>query len=58
MNVRYVLIDQDYFVLIEPDFSNSNEYKVRVHAKVALKHVESMIDKIEPRNLIIGIVTF
>lgn len=58
MQVRYVLVDQDYFILIEPDFSHNDEYRVKVHVKVPLKHVESMIDRTEPKNLIIGFATF
>jgi hypothetical protein len=58
MQVRYVLVDQDFFILIEPDFNKSDEYKVKVHKMVPLKHVESMIDRTEPRNLIMGFATF
>ena len=58
MQVRYVLVDQDFFILIEPDFSKNEEYRVRVHIKQPLKTVESMIDRTEPRNLIIGFATF
>lgn len=53
-----MLDDQDYFILIEPDFNKSEEYKVKVHKKVPLKLVESMIDRIDPRNLILGFATF
>lgn len=54
----YVLVDQDFFIIIEPDFSQNNEYRVKVQVKVPLKHVESMIDRTEPRNLIVGFATF
>jgi len=33
MSVRYVIIDQDFFFLVEPDFSKTGEYKVKVHIK-------------------------
>lgn len=56
MSVRYVIIDQDFFFLVEPDFSKTGEYKVKVHIKQPLKMVESMIDRTEPRNLIVGLV--
>jgi hypothetical protein len=56
MSVRYVIIDQDFFLLVEPDFSKNGEYRVKVHIKQPLKMVESMIDRTEPRNLIIGLV--
>lgn len=58
MNVRYVLVDQEFFILIEPDFSKTDDYRVKVHVKVPLKHVEAMIDRTEPRNLIVGFATF
>ena len=58
MNVRYVLVDQDFFILIEPDFNKSEEYRVKVHNKIPLKLVESMIDRTEPRNLVIGFAVF
>ena len=31
---------------------------MKVHKKVPLKHLESMIDRIEPRNLMLGFATF
>ena len=58
MQVRYVLVDQDYFVLVEPDLTRHEEYRVRVHIKQPLKQVESMIDRTEPRNLIIGFAIY
>lgn len=58
MQVRYVLIDQDYFIIIEPDFSHNEDYKIKVHLKVPLKHIETMIDRTEPKNLIVGFATF
>jgi hypothetical protein len=44
-------------MLVEPDFSKNGEYRVRVHVKQPLKFVESMIDRTEPRNLIIDLLT-
>eukprot|EP00347_Sterkiella_histriomuscorum_P015039 403358539 len=55
--IRYVLVDQDFLILIEPEVSNT-EYKVKVHLKVPLKFVESMIDKREPSNLNMGYAIF
>jgi hypothetical protein len=55
------LIHQEYFFLIEPDTSGHNNFnnsKVIVHIKQPLKHIESMIDKTEPRNLIFGMPVF
>ena len=57
MSVRYVIIDPDFFLLVEPDFSKNGEYRLKVHIKQPLKMVESMIDRNEPRNMIIGLVT-
>jgi len=36
----------------------NEEYRIKVARKVALKHVECLIDKNEPRNLMVGFVTF
>jgi len=58
MHVRYVLSDPEFFLLIEPEQAREGEYKVKVHLKVILKHVESMVDRNEPRNLIVGFATF
>jgi len=55
--VRYVLVDPDYLILIEPEM-NHIDYKCKVHFKVPLKHIESMIDKMEPRNLVVGYASF
>ena len=54
MHVRYVLVDDDYFVIIEPDQQKQEDYKVKVHKKILLKNAEALVDRTEPRNLIIG----
>jgi len=51
MHVRYVLIDEEYFALIEPDQQKQEDFKVKVHKKVNIKTVEAQVDKSEPRNL-------
>ena len=33
MSVRYVIIDADFFLLLEPDFSKNGEYRMKVHIK-------------------------
>ena len=58
MHVRYVLVDPDYFILVEPEFSKQEDYRVRVHRKIQLKQAECMVDRTEPRNLILGFATF
>jgi hypothetical protein len=58
MCVRYVMIDAEFFILIEPDFSVQNENRIIIHQKVPLKHVESLIDRTDQRNLIIGFAVF
>ena len=45
MQVRYVMIDPEYFILIEPDFTVQNENRIKVHQRVPLRHVESLVDK-------------
>jgi len=59
MNVRYAIVDSEFFMLVEPDFTSisGQNYKVKIHIKQPLKLVEAMIDKTEPRNLIVGLVT-
>lgn len=58
MCVRYVMIDPEFFILIEPDFSVKNENRIVIHQKVPLRHVESMVDKGDDRNLQIGFAVF
>jgi hypothetical protein len=59
MNVRYAIVDSEFFMLVEPDFTSisGQNYKVKIQIKQPLKLVEAMIDKTEPRNLIVGLVT-
>ncbi len=54
MHVRYLLVDPDLFLLVELDLARINEYKVQVHFKLPLKYIESQIDRMEPRNLIVA----
>ena len=58
MSVRYVMIDPEFFILIEPDFSVQNENRIIIHQKVPLRHVESLIDRSDARNLVIGFAVF
>jgi|JI10StandDraft_1071094.scaffolds.fasta_scaffold2798097_1 hypothetical protein len=58
MFVRYVLLDPEYFLLVEPDFSQGDEYKIKVHQKMSLKHVESIVDRMENRNLCMAFAHF
>jgi hypothetical protein len=58
MHVRYVIVDEEYFILIEPEIVKMDEYRVKVHKKTWLKHVECMVDRTEPRNLIVGFAQF
>lgn len=58
MCVRYVMIDPEFFILIEPDFTVQNENRIIIHQKVPLKYVESLVDKSDPRNLVIGFAVF
>ena len=81
MVVRHVLLDPEYFLLVEVDQDEmtkkqqeqqSEENKIAtvrsqtvvdmrnasitIHKKVPLRNVESLIDRSEPRNLILGFV--
>ncbi len=58
MLVRYVLVDPDFFILVEPDFSNQDQYQVKVAKKVPLKQVQGVIDRSESRHLLMGFATF
>jgi hypothetical protein len=58
MSVRYVMIDPEFFILIEPDFSVVGEHRIIIHQKVPLRHVESLIDRNDSRNLVIGFAVF
>tara|TARA_B110000285_G_scaffold149054_1_gene166389 strand:- start:278 stop:475 length:198 start_codon:yes stop_codon:yes gene_type:complete len=58
MSVRYVMIDPEFFILIEPDFAIQNENRIMIHQKIPLRHVESLVDKSDPRNLVIGFAVF
>ena len=47
MYVRYVLLDPEFFLLVEPDFSQGEDYKIKVHQKITLKSVECLVDRME-----------
>ena len=73
MEIRHVLADSDYFLLVEiknklndgeetkqspnKDPNRAKNTLLKVHKKVHLRNVESLVDRSEPRNLIVGIVT-
>ena len=68
MEVRHVLVDPDFFLLVEilpqkkrPEDENKiiqtvdmRVVNIKIHKKVQLRNVESLVDRSEPRNLIIG----
>ena len=70
MEVRHVLVDPDYFLLVEvlPQEKKPEEEQkiiqtidlrtihIKIHKKVYLRNVESLVDRSEPRNLIVGFV--
>ena len=58
MCVRYVMIDPEYLILIEPDFSVQHENRITIHQKQPLLHVESLVDKQDERNLVVGFPVF
>jgi hypothetical protein len=58
MCVRYVMIDPEFLIIIEPDFSVQNENRIIIHQKVPLVHVQSMIDRQDQRNLVIAFAMF
>jgi hypothetical protein len=76
MEIRHVLGDSDYFLLIElklqgkevdsesktettpeKDPNRAKNLIFKIHKKVHLRNVESLVDRSEPRNLIVGIVS-
>lgn len=34
MHIRYVIIDESFFLLVEPEIIRMDEYRVKVHKKV------------------------
>ena len=52
------MIDPESLILIEPDFSVQHENRITIHQKQPLLHVESLIDKTDERNLVIGFPVF
>lgn len=52
------MIDPEFLIIIEPDFSVQNENRIIIHQKVPLIHVQSMIDRQDQRNLVIAFAMF
>lgn len=52
------MIDPEFFILIEPDYSIKNVHQIIINYKVPIKFFESLIDKKEPSNLNIGFAIF
>ena len=52
------MIDPEFLIIIEPDFSVQNENRIIIHQKVPLVHVQSMIDRQDQRNLVIAFAMF
>ena len=52
------MIDPEFFILIEPDYSVQNQNRIVIHQHIPLRHVESLIDKNDARNLVIGFAVF
>ena len=55
MQVRYVIIHADHCALAEIEKAQSaDQLRLKIHKKANLQQVGSMIDRSEPRNLILS----
>ena len=50
MAVRHVLVDQDYFIVVE---LLNTDTVMKIHSKESLQTLTCMVDLQEPRNLIV-----
>lgn len=53
--MRYVVLDPEFFILIEPGFEGSNLKSIRVEIKAPLKTIDTQMDFRDKKRLHIGI---
>ncbi|CAI2383715.1 unnamed protein product [Moneuplotes crassus] len=55
LQMRYVVLDPEFFILIEPGFEGSNLKSIRVEIKAPLKTIDTQMDFRDKKRLHIGI---
>lgn len=55
LELRYVVLDPEFFILIEPDFEGSPLKTIRIEIKAPLKSIETKTDFRDQKRLVIGI---
>lgn len=55
LEIRYVVLDPEFFILIEPDFNDSPVKTIRIEIKAPLKNIDTKTDFRDPKRLTIGI---
>ena len=55
LEIRYVVLDPEFFILIEPDFEDVPLKTIRIEIKAPLKNIETQTDSRNPKKLTIGI---
>jgi hypothetical protein len=53
--IRYVVLDPEFFILIEPDFEDVPLKTIRIEIKAPLKNIDTKTDFRDPKRLTIGI---
>jgi len=56
MKVSYIMEDEEFFILVEPDYTKNRV--VKVLKKAPLRSIETHIDKSEPRNMLVAFKIF
>ena len=57
--MRYIVEDEEMFLLVAPDLKNMpKQSRGQLIKKVKLKNVEAVVDRSEPRCLLIGIADY
>jgi hypothetical protein len=55
LEIRYVVLDPEFFILIEPDFEDVPLKSIRIEIKAPLKNIDTKTDFRDPKRLTLGI---
>ena len=55
LEMRYVVLDPEFFILIEPEFEGKPNKSIRIEVKAPLKNIDTMTDFRDHKRLIVGI---
>ena len=55
LEMRYVVLDPEFFILIEPNFEDTSLKSIRIEIKAPLKTIDTNTDYRDQKRLIIGI---